>query len=104
LIFMGTPSESIEEADLFISYNRQGQWTKAVKLREPFNSGVAEWSPKVSRDGKYFFFSSTRNKYDGKSGKQETTQEMIKRIREPGNGLCDIYQVDFSALQNALKK
>ncbi len=104
LIFMATPTESVEQADLFISYNQQGQWTNALKLPAPFSSGATEWSPKVSRDGKYFFFSSTRNKNDGLFVKSETTAEMIQRIREAGNGLCDIYQVDFSALQNAVKK
>jgi WD40-like Beta Propeller Repeat len=103
VIFMATPSESLEQADFYISYNQQGQWTKAQKLPAPFNSDVTEFSPKVTRDGKYFFFSSTRNKQGGTFDKQETTTEMEKRIREAGNGLSDIYQVDFSALQNAIK-
>lgn len=104
LIFMASPSESLDEADFNISYNREGQWTKAVKLPEPFNSGVTEFSPKVTRDSKYFFFSSTRNKNAGKLIKPETTQEMLTRIRTSGNGLGDIYQVDFSALQKAVPK
>ena len=103
LIFMATPSESLDEADFYISYNDKGNWSKAVKLPEPFNSGVTEFSPKVTPDGKYFFFSSNRNSQP-QINKQETTAEMMKRIRSAGNGLCDIYQVDFSALQNALKK
>jgi len=104
LIFMATPSESLEEADFYISYNQQGNWTKALKLPAPFNSDATEFSPKVTRDSKYFFFSSTRNKYNSKFINAETTAGMIKRIRESGNGLGDIYQVDFAALQNALKK
>ncbi|PWT92751.1 MAG: hypothetical protein C5B54_03025 [Acidobacteria bacterium] len=103
LIFMMTPSEILDEGDLYISYHQQGQWTKPVKLPEPFNSGVTEFSPKVTRDLKYFFFSSTRNRHAGKFTQPETTDQMMKRIREAGNGLADIYQVDFSALQEALK-
>ena len=103
LIFMATPSESLEEADLYISYNRQGNWTKALKLPAPFNSDATEFSPKVTRDSKYFFFSSARNKYDRRFESAETTAEMSQRIRESGNGLGDIYQVDFVALQNALE-
>ncbi len=104
LIFMATPSEHLEEADFYISHNRQGKWTKAFKLPEPFNSGVLEFSPKVTSDGKYFFFSSARNKHQGNYGKAESTAEMNKRIRDAGNGLLDIYQVDFSSLQDALKR
>lgn len=102
LIFMATPSESLETADFYISYNQNGKWSKAAKLPEPFNSGVTEFSPTLSPEGKYFFFSSTRNKHDGRFVKPETTMEMIQRIREAGNGLADIYQVDFSAVQKAL--
>ncbi len=104
LIFMATPSESLEEADFYISYNEQGQWSKAKPLPAPFNSGVTEFSPRVTRDLKYFFFSSTRNKHDLKFLNAETTSGMTTRIRESGNGLGDIYQVDFAALQNALRK
>ncbi|MCI0601745.1 hypothetical protein L0156_01915, partial [bacterium] len=104
LIFMATPSESLEEADFFISYREQELWTKARKLPLPFNSSVTEFSPKVTRDSKYFFFSSTRNKHEIKFPKAETTSEMNLRIRQSGNGLGDIYQVDFLALQNALKQ
>lgn len=101
LIFMATPSESLDEADFYISYNQNGIWSKAVKLPAPFNSNVTEFSPKITHDGKYFFFSSNRNIH-ADINKTETTAEMMKRIRSAGNGLCDIYQVDFSALQNAL--
>lgn len=103
MIFMATPSESLEEADFYISYNQQHKWSAPVKLPAPFNSPNTEFSPKVTRDLKYFFFSSTRNKSGEKFQKAESTAEMLKRIREAGNGLGDIYQVDFSALQNALK-
>jgi len=103
LIFMATPSEHLEEGDLFISYNQNGQWTKAVKLPEPFSSDAIEFSPKVSPDGKYFFFASSRNKTGIVFPKPETTAEMNRRIHGAGNGLLDIYQVDFSAL-NVEKK
>lgn len=102
LIYMASPSESLDEADFFIAYNQDGKWSSPEKLPPPFNSPVTEFSPKVTRDLKYFFFSSTRSA--NSSGKTETTGEMLRRIRNAGNGLCDIYQVDFSALQKALKK
>jgi Tol biopolymer transport system component len=89
LIFMATPSESLDEADFYISYNHKGNWSKAVKLPAPFNSAVTEFSPKITHDGKYFFFSSNRNSQP-EINKQETTVEMMNRIRSAGNGLSDI--------------
>lgn len=104
MIFMATPTEALEQADLFITYKEKSGWTKAAKLPPPFNSEAAEFSPKISFDGKLFYFSSARNAQTGTPEKPETTSEMNRRIRQAGNGLLDIYQADFSALQKAAKK
>lgn len=98
LIFMATRPNGLVNADLYLSYNKNGMWTKAEKLPAPFNSDAMEWSPKVTRDGKYFFFGSTRNTLKGTVPKPETAEQLNKRIRSAGNGLGDIYQVDLSAL------
>lgn len=103
LIFMATPTEALDQTDLWISYHREDQWTKALKLPAPFNSAAMEFSPKISLDGKQFFFSSSRNQHDATFAKPERTGEMRQRIRSAGNGLLDIYQVDFSALPKALE-
>jgi Tol biopolymer transport system component len=102
LIFMATPTEALDQTDLWVSHQHEGQWTKALKLPSPFNSGAMEFSPSLSLDGTQFFFSSSRNKHDAAFAKPERTEEMRQRIRSAGNGLLDIYQVDFSALRQAL--
>ncbi|GHN00655.1 hypothetical protein WSM22_21440 [Cytophagales bacterium WSM2-2] len=99
LIFLAARPDDMVNADLYISYNRNGQWTPAEKLPPPFNSNVTEFSPKISRDKKYFFFSSCRNRNPSTTPRPETMAEVEKRIRSAGNGLSDIYQVDFSALK-----
>ncbi|MCI0550308.1 MAG: hypothetical protein L0287_05095 [Anaerolineae bacterium] len=102
LIFMATPTEALDQTDLWISHHLEGQWTNALKLPVPFNSAAMEFSPKISLDGKQLFFSSSRNKHDATFARPERTGEMRQRIRSAGNGLLDIYQVDFSALRKAL--
>ncbi len=103
LIFMATPTEALDQTDLWISHHLEGQWTKALILPVPFNSAAMEFSPKISLDGKQFFFSSSRNKHDATFARPERTGEMTQRIRSAGNGLLDIYLVDFSTLQKALE-
>jgi Tol biopolymer transport system component len=98
LIFLAARPDHLDNADLYVSYNENGKWTPAERLPEPFNSGVTEFSPKVSRDGKYFFFASSRNRNPSTTPKPETAAEMDKRLHSAGNGLSDIYQVDLSAL------
>jgi len=97
MIFMAArPSNT--KGDLFVSYNRNGQWTTAEKLPYPFSSDRSEYAPKVTRDGRYFFFSSTRNRLKGRLENKESIIELNKRVRGAGNGLGDIYQVNFSSL------
>ena len=102
MIFMAARPGALRNADLYVSYRRNGVWSRSEKLPSPFNSPAIEFSPKVTHDGKYFFFSSTRNTRDPMVAQHETMGELTMRLRGPGNGLGDIYQVDFSALHLAL--
>lgn len=101
LIFMAATSENLENADLYISYYSDGKWTRKKKLPWPVSSGGIEFSPKVSRDGQFFFFSSTRNKHAGPFPIPENSKQLHNRIRSAGNGLGDIYRV---RLKDPMKK
>jgi Tol biopolymer transport system component len=89
--------------DFYISYNKNGVWTKAVKLPEPLNSDGIEWSPKVTRDKKWFYFSSTRNRYADTPAKAENMEQFNKRLQGAGNSLADIYTVDFGVIEKLRK-
>ena len=84
--------------DLYISYNRNGAWTKPVNLGDKINSSGNEYSPTISPDGKYFFWTSVRSFADKPLEKRNNSQELMKRLQSPGNGLGDIYYIDLSAL------
>ncbi len=101
LIFMaaGRPDGLSNSADLYISLQKDGVWTKAQNMGEGINSPRAEYSPSVSPDGKSFFFASARGR--APSGKRRNYSELLSWLRGPGNGLGDIYQVDVSAAKIA---
>ncbi len=99
LIFMAIRPEGIGGGDFFISYNKKGIWSKAKSLGEPFNSPGTKYSPKISPDNKYFFFSSTRTKQTSSHKTIEDYNELLKRIYNAGNSLGDIYQTDIKQLQ-----
>jgi Tol biopolymer transport system component len=100
LIFMasGRP-EGKGSGDLYVSLFRDGKWQPARNLGEPINSRAFEISPKLSPDGRWLFFTSSRGAFMGQGvNHTRTTQELTRALRGPGNGLGDIYQIDFSAL------
>lgn len=99
LIFMtGGRSDGRGGFDLYISYNRNGAWTKPANLGDKINSSGNEYSPTISPDGKYFFWTSTRGFADKPLEKRLNYQELMNRLRSPHNGLGDIYQIDIGVL------
>ena len=99
LIFMtGGRSDGRGGFDLYISYNRNGAWTKPANLGDKINSSGNEYSPTISPDGKYFFWTSTRGFADKPLEKRLNYQELMSRLRSPRNGLGDIYQIDIDVL------
>lgn len=98
LIFMaaGRPDGNSRSGDLFLSYHKNGTWTKATNLGNEVNSPREEYSPTLSPDGKYFFFASARGRRAPE--KQLSYEELLGWLRGTRNGLGDIYQMDFSAL------
>lgn len=100
LIFMaGGRPDSRGGFDLYISYNRDGAWTKPQNLGDKINSKGNEYSPTISRDGRYFLWTSTRGFADTGLGKPLTYAELTKKLRSPRNGLGDIYQIDIAELK-----
>ncbi len=98
IILMATIPNGLTNADFYISYNKNGNWSKAKKLPKPINSSSLEWGGKVTRDGKYFFFGSNRSEISNELPQKENIKQFSKRLNSPGNGLGDIYMIDASAI------
>ncbi len=98
LIFMTARPDGSGGFDLYISRSRDGAWTQPASLGEPINSSANELSPKISPDGKYFFWTSTRGFGGTPLEKRLSYRELALRLNGPGNGLGDIYQIDWSAI------
>jgi Tol biopolymer transport system component len=99
LLFMasGRP-DGLGGLDLYISHHRDGAWTKPVNLGDKINTRGREYSPKISPDGRYFFWTSTRNFTEKTLEKRLSYPELMNTLEGPGNSLGDIYQIDLSAL------
>lgn len=102
LIFMaaGRPDGHSGSNDLYVSYQESGLWTKAQNLGDEINSHRDEYSPKVSPDSKYLFFTSTRGRRP--PDRRNSYADLLAWLRGPRNGLGDIYQVDLRGV-GALK-
>ncbi len=56
--------ESRKDNDIYVYFKRQdGTWTKPINLGSTINSDFDEVSPRITPDGKYLFFSRSKNLY-----------------------------------------
>lgn len=99
IIFAGTGlPESKGAYDLYISFRRDNTWSKPENLGDKINSTGWDFSPKISPDGKWFFFTSSRGFADAPLPKRLNYSELLKKLHGTGNGLRDIYKIDIKAL------
>ncbi len=64
VIFCASRDEGLGQGDLYISFkNEDGSWTKSKNMGKPVNSLYHELCPFVTRDGKYFFYTSNKDIY-----------------------------------------
>jgi len=104
LIFAsGGRPESPGNWDLYISYNENGSWTPAKHLGPMFNTSARDYSPRLTPDGKYLFFTSERNFSTKPLQRPLSYNELETNLHGLLNGNGNIYQIDLAAVDEGLK-
>jgi len=98
LIVATTRPGGLGAYDLYVSYRCGDKWTPAEQLGGGLNSTGWDFGAKLAPDGKTFFFTSNRSRFEGPLGRRLDTKELDKALHSPENGLRDLYRVDLSAL------
>lgn len=102
LVFSGSRPGGFGRNDLWVSFRDQGGgWSEARNLGDAVNSPGIEYTPHVTPDGRYLFFTSYRGDVvDGRMS-VSTYQEIKALYSMPQNGLGDIYWVDAEVIERA---
>ncbi len=92
--------DSLGGTDYYIIFrDPDDTWHEPINLGEKINTKFNfEWSPYVTRDGKYFFFMSDRVAQE-KPETQLTYKTLTDQYNRPQNGNTDIYWVSASFIQ-----
>jgi len=94
------------DSDLFVSYpagpagpeGHPGEaWSKPIPLGPEINTAAREYSPRLSPDGRYLFYSSEKGLPLEMRRQPWTYRELESALQRIDNGLGNIYQVDLAA-------
>jgi hypothetical protein len=96
--------DSLGNADLYISYNEGGIWSKPVNFGPAINSKARDYSPRISPDGKYLLFSSERGFPTEPHDAPVTYEEFARRVHGTLNGLGNIYRVPLADALHAAEE
>jgi len=62
IIFSSTKPGGFGGSDIYLSFKRaDGTWTEPLNMGNDINSTASEYGATISPDGKYFFYTSTKN-------------------------------------------
>ncbi|MEP6494267.1 MAG: hypothetical protein ABJF01_16410 [bacterium] len=93
---LNTAEGIYQRSDLYVRERVGVEWSALRHLDAPINSGADEGSPFVSPDGQYLYFTSERGAFT-EHGPSYSIDGLERALHSPGNGLGDIYRVDFRA-------
>jgi hypothetical protein len=68
LIFESERPEGMGNTDLYITFKTGDQWTRPLNMGPKINSSYSERFARLSPDGKYLFFGSSRDEKEGHPG------------------------------------
>ncbi len=99
IIFASNKEGGFGQSDLYISFrNIDGSWSMAKNMGNRINSSESEFSPMITPDGKYLFFTSSRLKTE-KQSKPQTYREFEHTMTTHQNGSTDIYWIDAKIIE-----
>lgn len=91
-------------ADYYIVFrNSDDTWQNPINMGDKINSKFNEYSPYVTRDGKYFFFMSMKPDENLFKENESYSYDRLQKIHNsPGNGSNTMYWIDAGII-NELK-
>ena len=93
-------SDGFGSGDLYVSFNKNGIWTRGKNLGLPINSESMDQCPMISPDGKYLFFTSFRDNNAFTFNKRMNTGDYVNLLESPLNGMGNIYWMESKNILN----
>ncbi|MFY9551482.1 MAG: hypothetical protein WAU32_10055 [Thermoanaerobaculia bacterium] len=87
-----------KDTGLYVSLQSRTGWSEPTSVGDALNAEYGPYTPLVSPDGKTFYFTSQKGRFDTLPVGPMSYEKFVDAIRSPGNGLADIYSLAVEAL------
>jgi len=87
--------ESYGSSDLYVCFQKNGVWTKPVNLGPKINTRARDYSPRISGDGEWLYFTSEKGFLDQPPTQPLTYQQFEGEMQKLTNGLGNLYKVSL---------
>jgi hypothetical protein len=84
--------------DIYYRKNVNGVWTASKNLGPGVNSRFRDYSPRISPDGRYLFFTSERD-FSTEQDRINDYKTLEKKLHSTLNGSGNIYQIELNSLE-----
>ena len=91
-------------SDLWVSFPEGDGWGKPVNLGPKINGKARDYSPRVSADGKWLYYTSEKGFLDTKRDQPFMFEEFSLGLSQIANGLGNLYRVPLLPVLEAGRK
>jgi hypothetical protein len=91
-------------SDIWVSFRQEGAWRKPINLGPKINGRARDYSPRISGDGEWLYFTSEKGFVDGTPGQVFTYQLFDAGLKSVTNGLGNLYRVPLEPVLRAARR
>ena len=91
-------------SDLWVSFPEGDGWSKPINLGPKINGRARDYSPRVTPDGKWLFFTSEKGFLDNQRQQPFIFDEFSNGLAGLGNGLGNLYRVPLQPVLEAARR
>ena len=91
-------------SDLWVSFPEGDGWGKPVNLGPKINGRARDYSPRVSSDGKWLYYTSEKSFLDEKNEQPFTFDSLSRDLGGVNHGLGDLYRVPLQPVLETARR
>jgi hypothetical protein len=91
-------------SDIYVSFHNAANWSQPINLGPQINSRARDYSPRISGDGQWLYFTSERGFLETPIDQPYSYQLFNNNLATQGNGLGNLYRIPLAPVLATARK